>query len=73
MAATGALPSFSGCTYCTVLVAELCRFVVVIGIVLVLPLWPWQLLEEQDVPFLIREHNRKYQWGCSHCTVWQLR
>jgi putative 4-mercaptohistidine N1-methyltranferase len=26
---------------------------------------------ERDVSFLIREHRRKYQWGCSHATFWQ--
>lgn len=31
------------------------------------------LVHEEDVPFLIREHVRKYQWGCSHATIWQLR
>ena len=31
-----------------------------------------QLLHEEDTPFLIREHARKFQWGCSHATVWQL-
>lgn len=24
-----------------------------------------------DFPFLIREHARKYQWGCSECQVWR--
>ncbi len=28
---------------------------------------------EQDIPFLIREHARKFQWGCSHATVWRKR
>ena len=23
-----------------------------------------------DIPFLIREHARKYQWGVSQCSVW---
>ena len=32
---------------------------------------PFRLLEEQDLPFLIREHARKFQWGISHCSVWQ--
>jgi hypothetical protein len=32
-----------------------------------------QLLHEEDVPFLIREHARKFQWGISHATVWQLQ
>jgi SAM-dependent methyltransferase len=25
----------------------------------------------EDVPFLIREHARKFQYGVSHCTVWR--
>jgi len=28
---------------------------------------------EEDMPFLIREHERKYQWGCSHGAVWRRR
>lgn len=31
-----------------------------------------QLIHTEECPFLIREHVRKYQWGCSHVTVWQL-
>lgn len=31
----------------------------------------FNLVEEQQMPFLIREHVRKYQWGCSHATVWR--
>eukprot|EP00898_Chlorokybus_atmophyticus_P007753 jgi/Chlat1/797/Chrsp104S00031 len=31
----------------------------------------FQLIHESDEPFLIREHRRKFQWGCSHATVWQ--
>lgn len=31
----------------------------------------FQLVFESDMPFLIREHRRKYQWGCSHVTVWK--
>ncbi len=30
-----------------------------------------QLVHEQDMPFLIREHHRKYQYGVSACTVWR--
>ena len=30
-------------------------------------------LDQDNVPFLIREHARKFQWGCSHLTVWQRR
>lgn len=28
------------------------------------------LRERTDVPFLIREHARKFQWGVSECSVW---
>ena len=28
------------------------------------------LFEEEAVSFLIREHARKYSWGCSHATAW---
>ena len=31
----------------------------------------FKLIHEEDMPFLIREHVRKYQWGCSHATVWK--
>ena len=31
------------------------------------------LIHEENVPFLIREHSRKFQWGCSHATVFQLQ
>ena len=30
-----------------------------------------ELLHRQDMPFLIREHERKYQYGVSDCTVWK--
>lgn len=30
------------------------------------------LVKEGDEPFVIREHRRKFQWGCSHLTIWQL-
>jgi hypothetical protein len=30
-----------------------------------------QLLHSEEAPFLIREHVRKFQWGCSLVTVWQ--
>lgn len=30
-----------------------------------------QFVEEDDMPFLIREHARKFQWGCSHLMVWR--
>lgn len=32
-----------------------------------------ELLEQKDVPFLIREHARKFQYGVSHATVWRLK
>ena len=31
------------------------------------------LLHGEDVPFLIREHVRKFQYGISHATVWRRR
>ena len=31
----------------------------------------FDLAHEEDVPFLIREHARKFQWGCSHLTVFK--
>ncbi|PNH09921.1 hypothetical protein TSOC_003420 [Tetrabaena socialis] len=31
----------------------------------------FDLVAEQDCPFLIREHARKFQWGCSHAVVWK--
>ena len=33
----------------------------------------FDLVDQTDVPFLIKEHDRKYQWGCSHATVWRRR
>ena len=30
-----------------------------------------KLVYEEDTPFLIREHERKFQFGVSHTTVWQ--
>jgi hypothetical protein len=32
----------------------------------------FELIHSEDVPFLIREHARKFQWGCSDGTVWKL-
>lgn len=29
--------------------------------------------EERDLPFLIREHARKYQWSVAHATLWRRR
>ena len=31
----------------------------------------FQLKHRENVPFLIREHARKYQYGVSDCTIWQ--
>jgi putative 4-mercaptohistidine N1-methyltranferase len=31
----------------------------------------FELVKDGDMPFLIREHARKFQWGCSHLTVWR--
>lgn len=31
----------------------------------------FSLVHEEDVPFLIREHARKFQYGVSHATVWR--
>ena len=33
----------------------------------------FELVAEEEVPFLIREHARKFQWGCSHALVWRRR
>ena len=33
----------------------------------------FELLHEDDMPLLIREHDRKYQYVVSHLTVWQKR
>jgi putative 4-mercaptohistidine N1-methyltranferase len=30
-----------------------------------------KLVHREDVPFLIREHERKYQYGVSDCTIWR--
>ncbi len=30
-------------------------------------------VDETDMPFLIREHVRKFQWGCSHAVVWRRK
>jgi hypothetical protein len=32
-----------------------------------------ELVEKFDVPFLIREHERKYQYGISDCTIWKKK
>lgn len=31
------------------------------------------LIERRDLPFLIREHNRKYQWSVAEATTWMRR
>ena len=31
------------------------------------------LIGRKDMPFLIREHARKYQWGTSDATIWQRK
>ena len=33
----------------------------------------FDLVCASDVPFLVREHARKYAWGVSHATVWRRR
>ncbi len=33
----------------------------------------FELLAEQDMPFLIREHARKFQWSVARATVWRRR
>ncbi|MEW5305282.1 MAG: hypothetical protein WDW36_007834 [Sanguina aurantia] len=33
----------------------------------------FELVEQVDMPFLIREHARKFQWGCSNGMVWRRR
>jgi hypothetical protein len=32
-----------------------------------------ELIHQEDVPFLIREHERKYQFGVSDCTIWKKK
>lgn len=32
---------------------------------------PLTLVHEEEVPFLIREHERKFQYGVSHCMIWK--
>lgn len=31
----------------------------------------FRLEKREPMPFLIREHARKFQWGCSDGTVWR--
>ena len=33
----------------------------------------FDLVHQEDVPLLIREHARKFQYGISHATVWKKR
>ena len=33
----------------------------------------FDLVDQTDQPFLIKEHDRKFQWGCSHATGWRRR
>ncbi len=33
----------------------------------------FELLEKKNLPFLIREHARKYQWSLAEATLWQRR
>ncbi|KAL3133907.1 hypothetical protein ABBQ32_008363 [Trebouxia sp. C0010 RCD-2024] len=33
----------------------------------------FDLIEQEDIPYLIRRHARKYEWGVSCCTVWRRR
>lgn len=33
----------------------------------------FELIKEQELPFLIREHRRKYQLSSSHSTVWRKK
>ena len=33
----------------------------------------FELLEDHDEPFMIRDHIRRYQLGFSHCTIWRRK
>ena len=33
----------------------------------------FELLRARDLPWLIREHARKFQWGVSHASCWQRK
>ena len=33
----------------------------------------FELLRSFDMPFIIREHVRKFQWGVSQATIWRKR
>lgn len=43
------------------------------GLTAVMERLGFTLVHQEDTPFIIREHIRKYQWGISHGTVWQYR
>jgi len=32
----------------------------------------FQLVKRIEMPYLMRDHSRKFQWGCSDGTVWKL-
>lgn len=33
----------------------------------------FELVSTQDLPFLIREHARKYQWSVAQASVWRRK
>jgi len=33
----------------------------------------FDFVAQHDVPYLVREHVRKYEWGCSHAVVWRRK
>lgn len=33
----------------------------------------FDLIGQEDIPYLIRRHARKYEWVMSCCTVWRRR
>ncbi len=33
----------------------------------------YYFFHEEEVPFVIREHERKFQYGVSHCTIWRRK
>lgn len=33
----------------------------------------FEMVAREDAPFLIREHVRKFQWGCSNAMVWKRK
>lgn len=34
---------------------------------------PMELIHQEEVDFVIREHERKFQYGVSDCMVWRKR